>query len=573
MNGSTKPLGSLWQCCWRKRHISWWPPTSHLCLRRSSNAAVTPSSLEQTRALLSRILPPSNNNPTDVKPERRLELWNGVLTASAQSEPSEITLAVFGADQWSASRELVTALLREPFASDASSDSRIVTRWGNVSAGHLTIVKDADTVSNSASTFWCTSSFLQQFTVPLRIHEFFDAHPTENGLSFLQNDSALHTYLDADIPLIICNPLTTSPADLFRARSFLRNSNTILVFAHTLYGADAVALRERYEKSVEGSTVLFVDPYRASAALDTLKKNPGSSLAVQQYQDGFIQSGIASLHSALSVARMQLKEDQHECDQVFLNTRKVIAHEMDRLSLWKMITRVDEITAIVSSTVAKSFTGIQKQILLPPAKILFVDAVSLTARSSSIPLLRVGKRTGTDDGFTNLLCEASALLGPLKTRQQQIIQYPTARLHVAAQRSVLGLGGSAVTGLALSWVGWLQSMAGHDIVPLLDVNPTTLMGAGGLVILIGLRWAIGNWERSKKRWWADWQRIYDGLERDLAKTLEHIVNNQVLVVASKGSSEMCNIIDQRNQAIAELSEQVSVLENSQPEEKPVTSNK
>ncbi len=56
------------------------------------------------------------------------------------------------------------------------------------------------------------------------------------------------------------------------------------------------------------------------------------------------------------------------------------------------------------------------------------------------------------------------------------------------------------------------------------------------------------------------------------KTLEHIVNNQVLVVASKGCSEMCNIIDQRNQIIAELSEQVTVLDNSQPEEKPVTSN-
>ncbi len=246
----------------------------------------------------------------------------------------------------------------------------------------------------------------------------------------MQNDAALHAYLKADIPLIICNPLTTSPAEVFRARSYLRNSNTILVFAHTLYGADTVALRERYEKSVEGSAVLFVDPYRASAALDTLKANPGSSLAVQQYQDGFIQSGIASisraikdildstgktsprdvllsltnqtssgqLHSALSVARIQLKEDQHECDQVFLQvstlrdevelerytlhgrgeqnkgttfdehisslakTQKVVANEMDRLSLWKMITRVDDITSIVSSAVAKSFTGIEKQV-------------------------------------------------------------------------------------------------------------------------------------------------------------------------------------------------------------------
>ena len=105
----------------------------------------------------------------------------------------------------------------------------------------------------------------------------------------------------------------------------------------------------------------------------------------------------------------------------------------------------------------------------------------------------------------------SVFLGPLATRKEQIIRYPTARLHIAGHRSVLGMSGSAVTGLALSWAGWVEWLMPSFV----SMDASTLMGAGGLISVLGLRWAVGHWEKAKKRWWDDWKRIYDGLERDL----------------------------------------------------------
>lgn len=48
-----------------------------------------------------------------------------------------------------------------------------------------------------------------------------------------------------------------------------------------------------------------------------------------------------------------------------------------------------------------------------------------------------------------------------------------------------------------------------------------LSGAGSaagvmlLSTLVGLRWGVGKWERAKRKWWADWWRVGDGLGRDL----------------------------------------------------------
>lgn len=43
----------------------------------------------------------------------------------------------------------------------------------------------------------------------------------------------------------------------------------------------------------------------------------------------------------------------------------------------------------------------------------------------------------------------------------------------------------------------------------------TAMGVSMLCTLLGVRWAVGKWERAKKRWWADWRRVGEGLRRDL----------------------------------------------------------
>lgn len=98
---------------------------------------------------------------------------------------------------------------------------------------------------------------------------------------------------------------------------------------------------------------------------------------------------------------------------------------------------------------------------------------------------------------------------PIHARQDQLINYPTTRLHLAGQSAVLGMLGGLVggTGIAAYLLGF-GSGAGI-------MGTSTAVGAMMLSTLLGIRWAVGKWERAKKRWWEDWLRVGEGLGRDL----------------------------------------------------------
>lgn len=49
----------------------------------------------------------------------------------------------------------------------------------------------------------------------------------------------------------------------------------------------------------------------------------------------------------------------------------------------------------------------------------------------------------------------------------------------------------------------------------LGMDPMTGVGVGLLGVAGSLRWAVGRWEKEKRKWWRDWDRIGKGLERDL----------------------------------------------------------
>lgn len=154
MTISARPVGFLQRRRWRGPRLSLrlaFAPSPYL---RHGSTNTSPS-LEQTRALLPRILPEPGNQLGNTTPERRLDFWNKVLSGSSQ--PKELVLnsqwiisqlyrhsidafVVLPVDHWSPSRELVTALLRDVFASDASIDDQITARWTETSNGvHLII--------------------------------------------------------------------------------------------------------------------------------------------------------------------------------------------------------------------------------------------------------------------------------------------------------------------------------------------------------------------------------------------------------------------------------------------------
>jgi hypothetical protein len=56
---------------------------------------------------------------------------------------------------------------------------------------------------------------------------------------------------------------------------------------------------------------------------------------------------------------------------------------------------------------------------------------------------------------------------------------------------------------------------GEGISGYLGMEAETAVAVGMLGALLSVRWAVGKWEKAKKRWLEDWRRVGDGLGRDL----------------------------------------------------------
>lgn len=74
-------------------------------------------------------------------------------------------------------------------------------------------------------------------------------------------------------------------------------------------------------------------------------------------------------------------------------------------------------------------------------------------------------------------------------------------------------------GAGIGWVGWMGWLVGSGeglFASLgMTMEPATAMGVGALTAVASIRWAVGRWEKGKRKWWEDWRRIGDGLDRDL----------------------------------------------------------
>ena len=95
-----------------------------------------------------------------------------------------------------------------------------------------------------------------------------------------------------------------------------------------------------------------------------------------------------------------------------------------------------------------------------------------------------------------------------------LANFPVTRLHLAAQRVVFSTLGSATTTLGVLWANWVGLVESVSFLGL-SVGGETIVGVGILAGVAGVRWSVGRWEKAKRKFWADWERVGKGLERDL----------------------------------------------------------
>ncbi|KAI0030809.1 hypothetical protein K488DRAFT_87440 [Vararia minispora EC-137] len=235
---------------------------------------------------------------------------------------------------------------------------------------------------------------------------------------------------------------------------------------------------------------------------------------------------------------------------------------------------VDDVAWVVGQAVHKAWVGGVERTLLPAFSPLRptqerIVAETLSHVASLPPSLRSSLLHNSLQQLTvnpSLPLSPSALIAPLAARLRRLDEGPTAVLGCAAQslavRSASSLGaGAAVT---VSWLGWVHGadvLTGTDLAAV-NGDVSTAVGAGLLVAVGGLRWAIGRWEKARRAWLGDWRRMLEGAERDIKVSLRRAMDEQVLAVPLRACEGVDVLLAHRQDEVDTLRKEVKKVEDA-----------
>lgn len=235
-----------------------------------------------------------------------------------------------------------------------------------------------------------------------------------------------------------------------------------------------------------------------------------------------------------------------EVKKAMAKSKEDVKHVIDRLRWWELILRVDDIQEIVNAAIRQQWCKDLERTVWPPLLSRgFMDGVLTpctilqlafhTGRLQAIQT-QLSDRTGQFlrsfhppspfsspviyNNYQQLissptyLLPPTALLRPLSDRRDTLTKFPVVRLHLAAQQVVLSTLGSVTTGLGVLWANWVGLIENVSLIGM-NLGGETIVGAGVLAGVVGLRWSVGTWEKAKRKFWADWERVGNGLARDL----------------------------------------------------------
>ncbi|KAJ6547625.1 hypothetical protein B0H19DRAFT_1166626 [Mycena capillaripes] len=536
---------------------------------------------------------------------RQLNLWNGVLSnvlADMRSyHPRPARLVVCGTD--TSARDVVTALLEEPFTSDAQQTRILRERWAAAAPEQTSLTIEYGSPAAEGS-LRLPLAYLDQFPVPLQVIEGADP-------------DLLHT---ADVPVLVTR------LDELQALSIARPDCLVVL---NIEDTDSQPRASTSRSPVAPSKYLFVSPAQALSALAAVRESPASPDAVQRYQTTFLASrmptltqtlhailaslqntsalrnrtALAQIRGALAACRVAMQDareeldrvaagvsdlnalveeervkvqrdvfgspDDHAVDRALQDATALMKLKIDHMQWLRTMFVIDELSTYITQTVRRVWcVSLEKELTFHAGRLSHMQR-ALTARTFEL-LSPANTRSLHSPVLINVLRQLTAaptfpvvpaaLVEPLNTRSKMIIDAPTARLHVAGQRAVFRIGGTTAAGMGISWAGYLgYLMNAHTLVGSLMLEPGTAVATGMLVAVVGVHWAKGYWNRARKRWWEDFMRVVGGAKQDITDALDHTMENQVLVVARTGCSELSKKLGERKTELDLLQERLDAL--------------
>ena len=185
---------------------------------------------------------------------------------------------------------------------------------------------------------------------------------------------------------------------------------------------------------------------------------------------------------------------------------------LNNMTWWRVLWAPDEVGWRMRQATRDAWVGTIAHALLPALAALPNTQSLHASRALSIARSALSTTTLRSPVLLNALSQLGhapsfavtprALLRPLEHRIARLDAGTTSALARAAQVLLLRVAGS-VGGGAVMGAAVLAQGVGEAA------------GAGLLVAAVGVRWAIGRWDKARKMWRADWVRVKKAAERDV----------------------------------------------------------
>ncbi|KAF7294887.1 hypothetical protein MIND_01026600 [Mycena indigotica] len=535
--------------------------------------------LQATSALLPRVL-------TDAQ---QLRLWDGILASaladvqSSQSRP--IRLVVWGSNQ-AAAGDLVTALLEQPFA----QNDHLRTRWSTAQPHTTNLILEYPSslpipiqlIETRDSALLATAdvaivvapiSEARALNLPrsdLVVLNMDDLGSVETPLraSTSQSPSNSPKYFlvspsqaAAALQVVQQSPSSSESVQRYQTAFVAsRMPQLIQSLNETLASIDSASLQER--------TALL----HTRAALAACR----AALETSWVETDRLATAISQLRSQMEEERVRVhldvlgQADEHIVDRAVQEATAYVKLKIEHMRRWsRSMWTIDEITSTMGQMVQRVWRNdLEKELIYHAGRLQQMQeryttrAFRLTSLSNTGPLHsplleNKLKQLAAVPTFAIL---PSSLSGPLVKRNSSIVEIPTARLHVAGQRALFGMGGAIVTGMTISWTGYLGFfMNTNGLASSIVLEPGTAVATGMLISVLGVHWAARKWNKALKAWLDDFVRVAGGIKQDVSHTLDETMEKQVLVVADAGCVELSKRIDQRQIELKKLQETIDTL--------------
>ncbi|KAI0339810.1 hypothetical protein BDW22DRAFT_1486518 [Trametopsis cervina] len=539
------------------------------------------------------------------------------LNASPTNRAARVV--VYGYDECSGSQELVTALLEEPFSPKAQKHA-VQNRWKGLEQESHLIIGYAHPLSEKTNAVQIQATWLQQFAIPVELHEMRTAasrppannlfsadvpiivyNPVTTPLSQLLEDPSLPLAHVNAILAVVTSP--NAPPGTWKnlSRVLPKTLTTIFVDPSRAIGAiRALSLDagsslavQRYQDDYTGSRVadltrILADKLSAASGGDstglaevTTREQVQASLVAcgrvlknADVEIGEVVAAVLSLRDKIAELEARAGPEILGADggkvvaDAVARAKAEVKIVLDNMTWWRSVWRVDDVEEIVRTAVDKAWCRELEDTL-----IFHTGRLASSQNGLDKAALKVATRYTSPSAFHSPVLEnalsqlrtssahpiqPNSLTAPIHQRKAQLA-YPTQMMHSTAQQVALGTGGSVLGGFGLAWAGWAEHLGAFGGLFGTGLELETAVGAGMLVTVVGIRWTVARWEKAKRRWWRDWDRVGQGLERDLRVALVGTIDRQISVISRTTCESLEQIVGKRREEVEALKEELNEL--------------